>query len=52
MGATLKTRNAGTVRTPHLSSLSFRLAAYRGLRLFTGPALAFRLARLGGAHHG
>ena len=50
MAITIKTRNAGTSeRTPRLFPLSLRLAAYRGLRHITGPALAFRGAfRVGG----
>ncbi len=51
MAITIKTRNAGSnERTPRLFPLSLRLAAYRGLRHITGPALAFRGAfRVGGA---
>ena len=46
---TLKTRNAGNVRNQRQLPLSFRLAAYRGLRRFAGPVLAHRLAFWGGA---
>ena len=53
MAITLKPCHAGTERKPRLSSLAFRLAAYRGLRHITGPVLAHRIAfGLGGAHHG
>lgn len=53
MAITIKPCHAGTERKPRLSSLAFRLAAYRGLRHITGPVLAHRIAfGLGGAHHG
>lgn len=53
MAITLKPCHAGTERKPRLSSLAFRLAAYRGLRHIIGPVLAHRIAfGLGGAHHG
>ena len=53
MAITLKPCLAGTERKPRLSSLAFRLAAYRVLRHITGPVLAHRIAfGLGGAHHG
>lgn len=53
MAITLKPCHAGTERKQRLSSLAFRLAAYRGLRHIAGPVLAYRIAfGLGGAHHG
>lgn len=52
MAITLKTRYAGNLRTLRNRSLSLRLAAFRCLRRFTGPALAYRIALRAEVCHG